>query len=303
MVFPSSSGRKRAFLILSMLIFGSIGYVRRMIPLSSSVLAFARGILGSVFLLLASGASGRRCLSGIHRKQFLLLALSGCLIGFNWMLLFEAYNHTTVAAATLCYYMQPTFVILLSPVLFHESLSLRKKLCALAAFLGMFLVSGVLETGFSQDLTGILLGLGAGLLYAMVVILNKFLQGMDPFGKTIIQLSFASLSLLPGLILSGSLNSFSLAPAGVAALLIAGIVHTGIAYALYFSGMDGLPAQSIAVISYVDPVFSLFVSAVLLHERLSLFALLGAFMILGSALISEMESSSRSRKSARMSKP
>ena len=56
----------------------------------------------------------------------LLLILSGALIGFNWILLFEAYNYTTVATATLCYYMQPTIVILLSPLFFRERLTAKK---------------------------------------------------------------------------------------------------------------------------------------------------------------------------------
>lgn len=71
-------------------------------------------------------------------------------------------------------------------------------------------------------------------------------------------------------------------------VLLVGIVHTGMAYALYFGSMKKLKAQSIAVMSYIDPVATLLLSAVVLHERLSIFEIVGAVLIIGSALVSEM---------------
>ena len=71
-------------------------------------------------------------------------------------------------------------------------------------------------------------------------------------------------------------------------VIIVGIVHTGIAYALYFGSMEHLKAQSVAVLSYLDPVFALILSAVILGERMTVFGIIGAVLIIGSALISEM---------------
>lgn len=107
-------------LISSMLIFGTIGIFRRYIPISSGLLAFSRGLLGGAFLLLFVLARGGR-LARIEGKKLLLLALTGAAIGVNWMCLFEAYNYTDVSTATMCYYMQPTIVILLSPLVFRKS--------------------------------------------------------------------------------------------------------------------------------------------------------------------------------------
>jgi drug/metabolite transporter (DMT)-like permease len=66
------------------------------------------------------------------------------------------------------------------------------------------------------------------------------------------------------------------------------IVHTGIAYAAYFSSVKTLKAQSVAVLSYIDPVCALLLSAIFLRERLTLLGLLGAALILASALVSEL---------------
>lgn len=133
-----------ASLCSAMLIFGTIAIFRRNIPFSSGLLAFSRGLLGGVFLLIFVAVKHHR-MEKVEKKQLALLILSGAIIGVDWILLFEAYNCTTVAVATMCFYMQPTIVILLSPVLFREKLSVKKGLCALAAILGMVFVSGVAE--------------------------------------------------------------------------------------------------------------------------------------------------------------
>ncbi len=276
-------------LLSSMLIFGTLGIFRRYIPLSSAMLALFRGLLGSAFLLILVFVKGGR-LQKLTGRTLLLLAVIGAIMGLNWMLLFEAYNYTSVATATMCYYMQPTIVILLSPLVFRERLTLKKLLCAVAAIIGMAFVSGVLSgNGFqTQDMKGILFGLGAAALYSAVVILNKKVVLEDVYEKTIIQLAAAAIVLVPYLLLTEDISEAAMDGTAIGMVLLVGIVHTGIAYALYFGSMPGLKAQSIAVMSYIDPVFALILSAVVLHEKLSLFGIIGAVLIIGSALVSEM---------------
>lgn len=274
--------------ISSMLIFGTLGIFRRYITLSSGMLAFFRGVLGSIFLLIFVYAKGNR-LQRITRKNALLLTAAGAIMGLNWMLLFEAYNYTTVAIATMCYYMQPTIVILLSPLVFREKLTLKKLLCALAAILGMIFVSGVLNGSefHMQDLRGILFGLSAAVLYSVVVILNKKIVIEDDFEKTIIELVSAAIVMIPYLLLTEDMSGAAVNLLTVVMVLIVGIVHTGLAYTLYFGSMRKLKAQSIAAMSYIDPIFAMLLSALLLHEKMGLFGIVGAVLIIGSAFIGE----------------
>lgn len=275
-------------LIGSMLIFGTIGIVRRYIPLSSAMVALCRGVLGSVFLLIFVLVRGGK-LKLPERKATLWLVLTGAVMGLNWMLLFEAYNYTTVAAATMCYYMQPTIVILLSPLVFRERLGAKKLACVLAAIVGMLFVSGVLTGGAGQmqDLRGIAFGLGAAALYAAVIILNKKVVVEDIYAKTVIQLAGAALVMIPYVLLTEGVPELTLTAADIGMVLLVGIVHTGITYALYFGSMQRLKAQTVAVLSYIDPVFALLLSAAVLHESLTPLGIVGAVLILGSALISE----------------
>ena len=130
--------RSIVMIVSSMLIFGTIGIFRRHIPLPSAFLAFARGIMGSLFLLVFMKVRGAGAGEKLPGRKAALLVFTGALIGINWMLLFEAYNYTTVPIATLCYYMEPTIVMLLSPLLFGEKLTGRKVICAAAAIILLF---------------------------------------------------------------------------------------------------------------------------------------------------------------------
>ena len=286
----NDSKKSYIMFITSVLIFGTIGIFRRYIPLSSGMLAFLRGLLGAGFLAVYKRFYQRNRSYNISSRNMVLLLITGALIGLNWMLLFEAYNYTSVSVATLCYYMQPTIVILLSPLVFGEKLTGKSMICALAAIIGMVLVSGVIG-GAEQggDLKGIACGLGAAALYATVVILNKKIHVEDAIDKTIVQLITAAAVMMPYLALSGrgQVEFDSIGTTTAIMVLIVGIVHTGIAYALYFGSMEKLKAQSVAVLSYLDPVFALILSAVILGERMTVFGIIGAVLIIGSAIISE----------------
>lgn len=276
-------------LVTSMCIFGTIGILRKFIPYSSSFVALVRGFVGTLFLLAVVLFSKQKLDRAAIRKNALLLLLSGAAIGFNWIFLFESYNYTSVATATLCYYLAPILVILASPVVLKEKLTGKKTLCTAVALVGMVLVSGVIETGFSAvtELKGILFGLAAAILYASVILMNKKLGPIGAYDKTISQLAMASLVLLPYVLLTDDLGAMELTALPVALLIVAGIVHTGIAYWMYFGSMGALKAQTVALYSYIDPILAIVLSMLVLKEPMTISAAIGAVMILGAAFVSE----------------
>jgi len=280
----------RAIFVLTMVIFGTIGLFRRYIPLSSGFLAMTRGFIGALFLLLLVMAKKRSFDHMAIRKNLLSLIVSGILIGFNWILLFEAYRYTTVATATLCYYLQPTFVMLASPLLLQERLTAKKALCAVVSLAGMVLVSGVLGTGFkgASELKGVAFALGAAALYACVVLINKRMSPISAYDKTSLQLSFASVVLLPYVLLTEKVGLEGITPFVIIMVLIVGIVHTGIAYALYFGSMTSLSGQTVAIFSYIDPIVAIILSALFLREPMTVAGVIGAVMILSAALAGEL---------------
>jgi len=276
-------------LFLSMFIFGTIGLFVRNIPLPSSVIALVRAFVGTLFLVVLLLAKRERPDFAAIRRNLRILALSGTAMGFNWILLFEAYRYTSVATATLCYYLAPILVILAAPLVLKEKLTQRKGICAAVALAGMVLVSGVLDADFSGsgELIGIGFGLAAAVLYASVILTNKKIADIGAYDKTIGQLGVAALVLLPYVLLTEDISQLTFDPLSLLLLLIAGIIHTGIAYWLYFGSMEALPAQTVALYSYIDPILAIVLSMVVLREPMTVLSGIGAVMILGAAYISE----------------
>ena len=267
----------RLSLVFSMLVFGSIGIFVRHVPLPSSVIALVRGTIGTLFLLGFSRLRKTPVCWTVVRKNLGLLVLSGAFIGFNWILLFEAY-------------LAPVFVILATPVLFREKLTLRKGICVAVALMGMVFVSGVTQTSLSgsRDVWGILLGVGAAVLYAGGVLINKVLTDVPAFDRTIVQLGSAALSIVPYVLVTEWGTPMDWSGATIPLLLVMGIVHTGTCYALYFVGIKELPTQTSALLSYIDPVSAIILSAIFLREGLTPSGLVGAVLILGATLCSEL---------------
>lgn len=276
----------------SMAIFGTVGIFVLKIPLPSATIAFFRGVLGLLFLAVVMLCTGKRPDGQSIRRNLPILLLSGAAIGGNWILLFEAYRDTTasadttVAVATVCYYLAPTFLMLASPLL-GERLTVRKLLLSGVALVGMVFVSGVLRGGMSGGRC-VCFGVGAAVLYASVMFLNKKMSPIPAYDKTVVQLGVAALVILPYCLLSHGFDMAAMDATGWIVLAVVGIVHTGFAYWLYFGTMGQLPSQTVAIFSYLDPVVAILLSALWLREGLGWQEMLGAVLILGSAILGEL---------------
>ena len=283
-------GRNGAAYISAMLIFGTIGLLRRYIDIPSGALAMLRGVIGVAALAMLLVIRGECPDMQAIKRNLPVLLISGIVIGANWMLLFEAYNYTSVAAATLCYYMAPVIVMLLSPVLLKERLTWLKIGCILAAVAGMVPVSGILTTGGAEsgNMKGILLGLGVAALYAGAIIANKHIRGVKTMDRTVVQLSVAALVVAPYAFGVEKFSPVDMDMLSIVLVIVAGVVHTGLAYALYFGAIEKLSGQTAALMSYIDPIFAVILSALVLGESMKAEGWIGAAVVIGAMMISEL---------------
>jgi RarD protein len=276
--------------IIAMLIFGSIGVFVKNINLSSSEIAFLRGVIGCIFLVGLSFLIKQRPSFKAIKENFLLLILSGAAIGFNWIFLFESYHYTTVSNATVCYYFAPIFVMVLAPIILKEKITPVKVICIIAAMVGLLLIakSGTsINSESYQHSVGIMYGLLAAALYASVILMNKFIINLTGFETTLVQLMTGVLVLFPYVLVKDHMNFSGVNAQSILFILIVGIIHTGIAYFFYFSSLKSLKGQTIAVLSYIDPIFAVLLAALLLGESMSFIQIMGGIFILGSTYLSE----------------
>ena len=156
--------------------------------------------------------------------------------------------------------------------------------------LGIVLITGVgdLSQGNSH-LTGILFGLGAAVLYASVVLINKFIRGVSGIRRTVLQFGAALTALVPYVACNGGISFSGMDTAGWLCLLTVGLVHTGAAYCLYFSGLKDLSGQETAILSYIDPLVAVLLSVFVLGEHMTPVQILGGALILGFTLWNEIK--------------
>lgn len=274
----------------SEVIFGTLGLFVRLIPLTPTALAASRGILGALVLLVYLRLSGKTLQLPRKVRTLAVLLASGVCLTLNWALLFKAYGLTTLATAELAYEMAPVMVMAVSPFVLDEHLTTTRKVCLCLALAGIVAVSGVLEPGATVGVTlqGVAFGLGAACFYAAVMVLNQLLGDVDPLTKTTVQLGVAGLALLPQVLLAGDAGWQALGFQAWVMLAIVCVVHTGVAFILWFSSLHNLSAQKVAIFNYIDPAVALLVSALVFGEHMTPLAMVGAVLILGSTLVSEL---------------
>lgn len=277
-------------IIVSMIIWGSIGIFVREINLSSLQVAFLRAFIGSIFLLFVSLTRREKFNKSLIKKNIIYLIISGIFLGLNWFLLFQAMSFTTISNAVLSYYFAPVFIVIFSSFLFKEKITVKNIVCLLLSLLGLFIImksNG--ESGLNDfnHLKGIIYGLSGAVIYAFVVMLNKYIKGLSGLHTTLIQLLVSTLVLLPFIFSSKEVILGALQGRSLVFILTLGVVHTGIAYLLYFSSINNLKGKSIAILSYLDPIVAVITAFIFLGESMGLVQILGGLLILLSSYISE----------------
>ena len=273
----------------AMAVFGTIGLFVKSVSVSSGELALYRALLAMVLIGGFMLATRQRIVFREIKRQIPLFLLSGVAMGFNWILLFEAFKYTSVSVATLTYYFAPVLVMVLSPLIFREKMGARQWICFGMSTLGIVLITGIGDLSAGKNhLLGIALALAAAVLYATVMLLNKGTKGVEGIQRTFLQFIAAILVLIPYVALTSGITLGTLNIGGWACLLTIGLVHTGVTYCLYFSSMKEIPGQEVALLSYIDPLVAVLCSVLILREAMSLPQAIGGALILGFTLYNEL---------------
>lgn len=275
--------KEKLYFVISMIIFGAVGVFVKYIRLPSGEIALFLSLIGAISLLVVSICTKTSVPWRAVKKNVIPLLLASISLCGNWFFLFQAYKETTIANAALSYYFAPVLVTMLSPLVLKEKLSVKKAVCIGVALLGLFflLQNGKMESN-GNHLIGIGYGLIAASFYAALTLINKFIRELDGLNNTLLQLGLAVMILFLFVVLTDSFNLSSFTGKAAILMILLGILHGGVGFYMFFSGMKGLKAQSIAVLSYIDPLTSLLISAFVLGDRMNLLQIAGTILLLGS---------------------
>lgn len=219
-----------------------------------------------------------------HLPWFLCTGLISVLL-FT-LLYFSCQQQCSLAVAAILLYTAPTFVVVMSAILWKEPVTRRKLAALAAAFLGCSFVSGVWGGGLTVTVQGLLLGLGSGFFYATYSIFGRYaLAHYKPMTVTYYTFVFAGLGSLfvtnpvqvaASLSADGQLLWPALGLAGLATVL---------PYLLYTRGLAEVESGRASILASVEPVVASLVGILAFGEPMSLWVLLGLGCILASIYI------------------
>lgn len=293
-----NSGNAKLMMIIAMSLFGTLGVSTYFIDLPASVIVVGRGLIGASFLLILIRFSGSKLSKDdIYGNMFTLIC-SGVCLGLNWLFLFEAYKSIEISVATVLNYLTPAMVILISPIVFKTRLTFIKLGCALFALLGLVLVTGIIENS-TEDINtyGIACGLLAAVFYTGLVVFNKKLKSIGSYDRTFVQLLIAGIVIAVYCLFTVDFGSLHPDTMSIVLLVVIAVFQTAIAFTLYFGSLAHLDAPTAVMYGYIEPVISIALSVIILHEDLGIIGWIGAALILGSTFLSEILSRRRERQS------
>ncbi|MCM1416579.1 MAG: DMT family transporter [bacterium] len=271
---------------IALLLFGSNGIVASHITLSSYEIVYLRTLIGSLLLVALFKLSGQTFHIRSHHRDSAFIVVSGIAMGTSWMFLYEAYQQIGVSLSSLLYYCGPVMVMALSPVIFKEKLTKWKTIGFAVVFAGIVLVNGqsMIKGGSHW---GLVCGVMSAVMYAVMVICNKQSKNITGMENSVIQLfvSFVTVAAFT-IVRQGILIPVNAKE--IPWILFLGLINTGLGCYLYFSPLNHLPVQTVAVCGYLEPLSAVVFSAVLLGERMTYLQIAGAVCIIGGAMIGEV---------------
>ena len=275
----------RILLILVMIVWGSLGVFTRSIPLSAVSLAFLRALIALPVLFIAMKMKKRE---KIKLSWLIPYIISGVLLGLGWLTLFYGFKHTSISSAVIIYNMCPIYVMILAPVILKEAISKVQIAVISISFIGLvFVVGNNLLDGYGY--MGILLSAPSGMMYAAIVLINRSIKRrLDNQTATFIQIATATIVLLPFALLDGDVFTLgNLENISIIYIILLGVLHTGVAYTMFFSVYQHMKSVEIVSYSFLEPLFGILFSVIFIGEKLTLPQIIGGVLIIGSAYIGE----------------
>jgi drug/metabolite transporter (DMT)-like permease len=276
----------RIRVVLVMIIWGSIGVFTRYIPLSALSLAFLRAFISLPVLFIVMKVKKP---AKVKWKILVPYIISGILLGFGWLALFYGFKHTSISSAVIIYNMCPVYVMILAPFVLKEAISKIQIAVIFISFLGLFMIV-VHDLSEGYGYMGLALSAVSGMLYAAIVLINRSIKvRADNQTSTFVQILAAMIVLLPFVLVDGNVFEFVRLPAiAVAYTVLLGILHTGVAYTIFFSLYSHMKSVEIVSYSFLEPLFGILFSVVFVGENLTLTQIIGGVLILGSTYAGEI---------------
>ncbi|MBE6184246.1 DMT family transporter [Bacillus ginsengihumi] len=264
-------------MIISMIIFGSIGFLSEHTNLPSLELVFVRCFCATVCLSIFWILSGQFKREKWYGREVVHTLVCGFFLVCNWLFLFKAFGETSVTIAISVYHLAPVLVLLFGSILYKEKLTFISIISMIICFAGTILISNTSLYSFNQFLSsGMIWALLAALFYCFTTLTGKGIHHLSPLATTILQTLLGVMMLCPFVHFHLFTNLTHL---NWIAVLTTGIIHTGIVYLLFFDSLRVLPTTLISILVFLDPCVAILLDILFTGFHPNLLQTLGIIFI------------------------
>ena len=272
-------------------LWGSMGlFVRRLgdAGCSSAEIAQLRSLVTALVLFLYLMIRDRSLFRIRLRDLWCFFGTGVLSIVFFNVCYFTTIELTSLSVAAVLLYTAPAFVIILSAILFKERITGKKILALVLTLIGCICVSGLLRGGASLTLKGFLVGIGAGVGYALYSIFGRYAldRGYRSLTISFYTFLFAVFGTIPFVSMHNVWHAVSSGAAQTAFICLFGLVTTVLPYIIYTKGLQGVENGQASILASVEPVVATILGIVVFHEILHPDEIAGIVLILGAILIS-----------------
>ena len=191
----------------------------------------------------------------------------------------------SLAAASILLYTAPSFVVVLSALLWREAVTKRKLLALLLTLLGCAMVCGVFSGEVTVTVTGLALGLGAGFFYALYSIFGRYaLAHYDSITVTVWPFLFAGPASLV-LLRRRDIAAFAARPDLLVTAACLVVFSTVLPYLFYTRGLAGVESGKASIMASLEPVVAALVGVAVYHEPMTALTAAGILCVLGGVAI------------------
>lgn len=286
----TQSSRGSLELTAAMILSGSIGYFVIDSGQPAWNVVFFRCLFGAIALGLYCGYRGTFTRHLFQPRLILIILFGGLTLVGNWVLLFYSFEFVAFSIATVAYHTQPLFLVIAGAWLIGERPSAHVYGWLIVAFIGLFLIIEIdvnqitslfnsTQSNGGEAFIGILLALGAALLYTVTTLVTKQVSKTPPHFVAFIQVLLGIFMLIPFVNLEALPESNRV----WVDLLILGGVHTCLMYILLYASFQRLSTSLIAALSFIYPVVALIVDHFAFDTHIRLIQGLGIVLILLAA--------------------
>ena len=259
--------------------WGFIAVLVAAVDLGAEALAFLRLALAAGALAFVALLGGRA--ATLHPGSRLsALVVLGVVQGAHWLLFFEAVKLGSVALAVITFYLAPLFLAVLAPLTLPERLSNVALGALVPGGLGIALIALFGNDGGRFTTAALACGIGSAATYALLVILSKrlLLSDVEPITIAFWDCLVGALAVAPALLFAGRVL-----PRGAgewAAVLLLGIVFTGLSTLIYAGLLRHVTAQAAGILTFLEPVSAVLLAWALVDEPLGGYTLVGGALVL-----------------------